>query len=561
MPLRPLKSIGTWGIVCITISLVVALPLVTVLASVFQSSDGEWQHLAETRLGDYVSNTLWLAAGVLTLAVVAGTASAWLIETCDFFGRGVLRWMLLLPLAVPAYLSAYAYTDLLQFSGPVQTWLRQTLNWGRRDYWFPDVRTIGGAAIIIGLSLYPYVYLAARTAFAEHAGAAMEVGRTLGRGPWWCFFKVALPLVRPAVVAGSALVLMETLADFGAADYCAVDTFATGIYRAWRSLESPVAAAQLSALLLSAVAVLLMLDLLARQRRRFHNVTRAGRFYRRTTLGLIGTVAALLVCGLPVAFGFVGPALIFTHMALTQGDSRAAEVVTRYGFNTLWLASVSGLVAAVLALLVAFGRRISKGKIVRLSGRFAALGYAVPGTVIALGLLVPLGWLDHRINDVTRGLFDTTVGLVFTGSVLAVLLGYQTRFLGVALGMVESGFLRVRQTVDDAARSLGARGSRLLIRVHVPLLKSSLIAATLLVFVDVTKELPATLMLRPANFETLAVRVYQLASDERLEEASFGALAIIGVGLLPVIVLSTLLDPRRKPEVATPDMTVLPDDE
>ncbi len=517
----------------------------TVLASVFQSSDGEWQHLAQTRLGDYVRNTLMLAIAVVTLALAVGSASAWLIETCDFPLRKTLRWMLLLPLAVPAYLSAYAYTDLLQFSGPVQSGLREAFDWGRRDYWFPEVRSVGGAAVIIALSLFPYVYVAARTAFAEHATAAMEVGRTLGRGPWRCFFTVALPLVRPALVAGSALVLMETLADFGAADYCAVDTFATGVYRTWRGLESPVAAAQLSAVLLGAVAVLVLLDLLARRRRRFHGVSRASRPVRRVRLGVVGSTAAVIVCGLPVLLGFIVPAGVFAHMAWTSGDARAWEVVTHFGFNTLWLAAASGVVAGVLALLVAFGRRVSTSPGIRAAGRFAGLGYALPGTVVAVGVLVPLGRLDHGINDLTRHLFDWRPGLILTGSVAAVMLAYQTRFLGVALGMIESGMLRVRQSVDDAARSLGTSGGKLLVRVHLPLLRGSLLAAMLLVFVDVAKELPATLMLRPFNFETLAVRVYQLASDERLEEASLAALAIIGVGLVPVIVLSTLLENRQ----------------
>ncbi|MEM7808814.1 MAG: iron ABC transporter permease [Planctomycetota bacterium] len=537
---------GVWPATCFAVSAIVAIPLLTVLASVFQSSDGEWQHLAETRLGDYVRNTLWLAVSVVTITLVVGTATAWLIETCDFPGRKTFRWMLLLPLAVPAYLSAYAYTDLLQFSGPVQTSLREAFGWGRRDYWFPEVRSVGGAAVILALSLFPYVYVAARTAFAEHAASAMEVGRTLGRGPWRCFLTVALPLARPALAAGGALVLMETLADFGAADYCAVDTFATGIYRTWRGLESPVAAAQLSAVLLGVVSLLVLVDLLARRHRRFHGVSRTSRPMRKVRLGWRSATAAIVVCGLPVVLGFVLPALIFGHMAWTAGDARAREVVLDFGFNTLWLAAASGVIAGGLALLVAFGRRVSKSRTVRSAGRFAGLGYALPGTVVAIGVLVPLGWLDHAFNDATRTLFDWRPGLIFTGSVLAVMLAYQTRFLGVALGMVESGMTRIRRNVDDAARSLGTSGGRLLVRIHLPLLRGSLLAAMLLVFVDVAKELPATLMLRPFDFETLAVRVYQLASDERLEEASLGALAIIGVGLLPVIVLSGLLESRRR---------------
>ena len=301
-------------------------------------------------------------------------------------------------------------------------------------------------------------------------------------------------------------------------------------------------------MLLGGVAALVLVELLARRGARFHAVT-TRQVLRPARLGPIAATLAFLACLAPVAVGFAGPALIFTHMAATVGDARAAEVVVDFGPNTLKVALIGSALAVALALIVAYGRRLG-GPIARAAGRFAASGYAMPGTVVAVGLLAPLGWLDHRINDLTRSLFDWTPGLVLTGSVFAVVLGYQTRFLAVALAMVESGLTRVRRSVDDAARSLGATGAGLLFRVHLPLLRGSLLAAGLLVFVDVAKELPVTLMLRPFNFETLAVRVYQLAGDERLEEAAFGALAIIAVGLVPTIVLSNLLDRPRGPNAA-----------
>ncbi|MEM6313642.1 MAG: iron ABC transporter permease, partial [Planctomycetota bacterium] len=521
-----------WALACVAISLLVALPVLSVLASLLAGFDENWTHLVETRLGSYLWQTAVLAVGVAVIALVVGTSTAWLVTMCSFPGRGVMRWLLLLPLAVPGYLAAYAYTDALQFSGPVQTWLREIFDWGRRDYWFPPIRSLGGAVVILGFTLYPYVYLAARTAFAEQSGVALEVGRTLGRGPWHGFFRVALPLARPSIVAGLTLVLMETLADFGVADYCAVDTFATGVYRTWKGLESPTTARQLSSVLLGFVALLVGLELLARRRAKFHQITHRRTDLRPQPLGRSRGLLALAVCALPVTVGFVGPAGLFVHMAITEGDARAWDVLVDHAPNTLLLATIAGGIAVVLALLVVYGRRLRQTPTTAVAKRFAGFGYALPGTVIAVGLLAPLGWLDHRLNDLARWLTGTTPGLLITGSIVAVVIGYQVRFLGVAIALIDGGLGRVRRGMDDAARALGSGGWRLLVRVHLPMLRASLAAALLLVFVDVAKELPATLMLRPFNFETLAVRVYQLASDERLEESAFGALAIIGIGLV-----------------------------
>ncbi|MEM6459963.1 MAG: iron ABC transporter permease [Planctomycetota bacterium] len=531
-----------WSLLSLAVCGVVALPTLGVLGSVFMPGGEEWRHLVETRLGTYTRNSLWLVLIVCTAAAVIGTAAAWVVTAFDFPGRRLLYWALLLPLAVPAYLSAYALTDLFQFSGPVQTALRETFGWSRRDYWFPEVRSLGGAAAILTFSLYPYVYLAARTAFVEQSSGALEVARTLGRGPWRGFFTLALPLARPSIAAGTLLVAMETLADFGAVDYCAVDTFALGVYRTWRSLESPVTAAQLSAVLLSVVALLVFAELLARRRARFFQLTTRRQPVRRQRLGAWGSVAALLVCGLPVALGFGLPAGVFVHMAWTTGDARAWEVVRDFTGNSVGLAAAASALAATLALVVVYGRRLGGGVVNAVAGRVAGLGYALPGTVIAIGLLIPLTWVDHRLNAAADAAFGWRPGLILTGGVAAVVLGYQCRFLGVALAMLDASLGRVRPTLDDAARTLGATRLRMVLRVHLPLLRSSVAAAVLLVFVDVVKELPVTLMLRPFNFETLAVRVYQLASDERLEESAFGALVIIGVGLLPVVILSRLID-------------------
>lgn len=536
-----------WTLLCLAISLVVALPVLVILYSLTQDSQGEWAHLAQTRLPGYLRNTALIGVSVCAITAVVGTTTAWLVTTCQFPGRRVLSWALILPLAVPAYLAAYAYTDLFQFAGPVQTALRDAFGWAQGEYWFPDLRTTGGAIFILSVTLYPYVYLAARTAFLEQSACSLEVARTLGCGPWRAFGSVALPLARPSIAAGTALVLMETLADFGAVDYCAVDTLATGVYHTWRSLENPTAAAQLASVLLGIVALAIAIEAIARHRARHHQLSNTLRHVKRQPLGRVGSIAALAVCTAPLLAGFALPVGTFVHKAITAGDQRAVEIAIDHGTNSLILASIACVAAVLFAAVIAYAHRLSRGPITALSAKLAGLGYALPGTVLGLGLLIPLTFLDHKLNDLTLWLYDDIVGLVFTGSIFAMLLGYQTRFLGVALAMIQSAFGRVKPSIDDAARTLGSSRLRLVLCIHLPLLRASVLAAALLVFVDVIKELPATLMLRPFNFDTLAVRTYQLASDERLDQAAFSALLIVCIGLIPVVVLSLLLtDPKRR---------------
>ena len=521
-------------------SLVVAVPVLVIFSSIFRSSDGVWTHLVETRLSIYATNTALLALGVCLVAGVLGVSSAWILATYRFPGSRLLGWAQLLPLSVPAYLSAYALSDLFQFSGPVQTWLRDRFDLNAGDYWFPQIRSLGGAIFILSLALYPYVYFAARVAFLEQSRAALEASRTLGRGPLATFVLVGLPLARPAIAGGLMLVLMETVADFGAVDHLAVDTFATGIYRTRFALESPVGASQLSAVLLSALFMLIGLEWLLRRGRRYHRT--GTRCYRPEGISMKGlaVIPALVVCVLPVLLGFALPALRLGQLAIEGGDTRDGGLLLGLAFDTAWLAMLAAVIAVVLAVVIGYASRVYRGASTSIPATIARSGYAIPGPVIALGLLIPLGWLDHRINDAWSGLVDGTwkPGLILTGSVIAMLIGYQTRFLAVSLSFVQAGFSRLNRNLDDAARTLGSGATRSLFGVHLPLLRRSLLAAGLLVFVDVAKELPMTLMLRPFNFDTLAVRVYELASDERLEEASTAALMIVLVGMIPVILLS-----------------------
>ncbi len=529
-----------WTIGAILASLVVVVPTIVIFSSVLRSSDGVWSHLVETRLPDYAGNTAVLTVGVCGLAGIVGVVTAWILSTYRFPGSRFLSWAQLLPLSVPAYLSAYTLADLLQFSGPVQTWIRERLDLTAGEYWFPQIRSVGGAIVVLSFALYPYVYFAARVAFLEQSRAMLEASRMLGRGPLATFALVGLPLARPAIVGGLMLVLMETVADFGAVDHLAVDTFATGIYRTRFALESPIGASQLSAVLLSALFVLLGLEWLLRRGRRYHRT--GSRCYRAAglALGRWSSLLAVILCVVPVLIGFALPAGRLAQLAIAQGDQRDGDMLAALARDTAGLGAMAAAGAVVLALVIGYAMRLRKGPTTAIPAGIVRAGYAIPGPVIAIGLLIPLVWLDHRVNDLWRGLFGDgwRPGLILTGSALAMLIGYQTRFLAVSLSLVEAGWSRVHRNLDDAARSLGAGTGRILLRVHLPLLRRSLVAAGLLVFVDVAKELPMTLMLRPFNFDTLAVRVYELASDERLGEASTAALLIVLVGILPVILLA-----------------------
>jgi iron(III) transport system permease protein len=534
-----------WLLASLAIATLIATPVVVVLASVFFDSEGMWEHLVETVLARYVVNTALLAAGVIVCTLLLGTSVAWAVTLCRFPGSRFFTWALLLPLAIPTYLAAYAYTDLLQFSGPVQSRLRDAFGWEYGDYWFPEVRSLPGAIVLFSLVLYPYVYLAARAAFLEQSVCVLEVSRTLGADPWRSFFRVALPLARPSLVAGASLVMMESVAEFGAVDYFAVDTFATGIYRTWMSRGSITAAAQLSACLLLFVAAAIVLERLSRRSARQHHATY--RYRELPSWPLRGWRAALAVaaCSMPILLGFVVPTAVFAWMTWRFPDPRARELFGELARNTFLLAAVASLLATGLALVIAYGNRLWPAAPMRLAAGVAGLGYAIPGGVIAVGILIPAVWLDHTLADVRDRLLGTTSGLWLTGTAAAMILGYQVRFMAVSLNFVTAGLTRIRTSLDDAARTLGASQRRVLLAVHAPLLRASLLAAALLVFVDVIKELPATLILRPFDFDTLAVRVYQLASDERLTEASTGALAIIVVGLAPVYLLSRAISRAR----------------
>ena len=514
----------------------VALPILAVGSFVFAGgTSATWAHLVATVLPDYTGTTLWLCAGVGLGVTLLGVGAAWLVTRHEFAGRALFEWSLVLPLAVPAYVMAYTYTDLLQYVGPVQTALREAFGWRRADYSFPEVRSTAGAVLMFSLVLYPYVYLMARTAFIERGGAMIEVARSLGLSPWQAFLRVSLPLARPAIAGGVALALMETLADFGTVSYFAVQTFTTGIYRAWFSLGDRVAAAQLAAVLLLFVVGVLALERASRGGRRFADTSLRRGVSGRVVLGGGRAALAVAACALPLVGGFLLPAGLLLRMALREGDAQFGERFIRLAGNSVLLAGVTALLALALALLIGYAARTERGATLRWAHRLAGLGYALPGSVIAVGVLIPVTRLDHALAAALQQVFGWQVGLLLTGSIAALVYACLVRYLTAAMQAVDSGLARITPAMDQAARSLGHTPAQTLRRVHLPLLRGPLLTAGLLVFIDVMKELPATLVMRPFNFDTLATQAYTLAADERLAEASTAALAIVAVGLLPMV--------------------------
>lgn len=526
----------------------VTLPVLAVLTQLLTVDTADtWSHLAGTVLPDYIGSTLFLCLGVGLGTSCIGVGAAWLVTRYDFPLRGSLEWALVLPLAVPGYVMAYTYTDLLQFVGPVQSTLRDAFGWTRADYWFPDVRSLGGAATLFALVLYPYVYMLARTAFLERAGGMLEVARVLGMGPWASFFRVSLPLARPAIAAGVSLALMETLADFGAVSYFGIQTFTTGIYRAWFALGDRAAAAQLACALLGFVVVVLSMERLSRRRARFHDTTlRRARLSAHRLRGWRAAVA-VMACLMPVGAGFVLPAALLLHMSLTQGDAQFGPRFIELACNSLTVSGLTAGLAVMLAVLLAYAARLHPHWLVQLTHRLGSLGYALPGTVIAVGVLIPVTRVDAALTTWLSEHVGWSGDLVLTGGIAGLVYACVVRFLTPAVQAVDAGLLKVTPSMDHAARSLGLTPAAVLRRVHFPLLRGSLLTAALLVFIDVMKELPATLVMRPFNFDTLATQAYTLASDERLAEASTASLAIVAAGLLPLIVLSREIARSRHP--------------
>ncbi len=525
---------------------VLSIPAFTIFLSIGSSTeDGVWQHLYDTLLWDYISQSLELMAGVGALVLVLGVIPAWLVTMTRFPGSRLLEWALVLPLAIPAYIIAYTYTGMLDVAGPVQTAIRNTFNVSYGEYWFPAVRSSGGAIVMLGLVLYPYVYLLSRVAFLEQSVCVLEVSRTLGASPSRTLFRVAIPLARPAIVAGLSLVLMETLADYGTVQYFGLSVFTTGIFRTWFGLGSSTAAAQLSVVLMLFILGLVLVEHWSRQQARYHHTSM--KYSRLPQIQLRGwrKIVAMVFCFSPLLAGFVIP---FIQLVLWTIETWA--IIDRSAFlqllaNSVELATIAALLTLFLGLVIAYGKRLQPTLLVRTGFRVLGLGYAIPGTVIAVGVLIPFAALDNTLDGWMRQQFDISTGLLLSGTLAAVLFAYAVRFLPIAMNTLDAGLGKIKPSLDDVGRSLGLGQLRILRRVHIPMLKTSLLTAALLVFVDVLKELPATLILRPFNFNTLAIRTYELANQERLAEAASSALMIVLAGIIPVLILSISISRSR----------------
>jgi iron(III) transport system permease protein len=527
-----------WLAAITAVVFLMALPIATTVWLAFSPKENIWPHLLATVLPNSLMQTLALMVGAGILTLVTGAGTAWLVTMYRFPGRALADRLLVIPLAMPTYIVAYCYVELLDFSGPVQSGLRALFGWqSARNYWFPEIRSLYGAIFVMSSVLYPYVYLSARASFVQQSVCALEVARTLGRTPLATLWSVALPLARPALAAGLALVLMECLNDLGAVQYLGVQTLSQSIYATWLQRSNLGGAAQIATVMLLLIFVLLTMERWARGGAKVHHTT--GRYRSipfQDLTGWRGLVAGAFAM-LPFVVGFLLPFLQLARNAVVYADAGLERGFFSAAKNSLVLAAISAGVAVLLALIIGYAKRIDPNQLTRLAARVSGLGYAIPGTVLALGLLIPLATFDNMIDAFFRSTIGISTGLLISGSMLALVLAYAVRFLAVALGSIESGLERISPNLDAAARALGETSFSALRRVHLPLLLPALGAAGLLVFVDSMKELPATLLLRPFNFETLATHVYSFAALEQFEEAALGALAIVVSGLVPVLLL------------------------
>ncbi|MDZ7807056.1 MAG: iron ABC transporter permease [Gracilimonas sp.] len=537
-----------WTLLSLGVALLISIPILTVVFSVFTPAGEVWSHLASTVLDDYIKNSLLLIIGVSTGVILLGVSSAWLITMTEFPGRKIFEWASILPFAIPAYLLAYIYTDFLDITGPLQNMIRNIFGLGIDEYWFPNIRSVEGAILIMSLAFYPYVYMLARSSFLEQSTALLEASRIMGYSTWQSFIRVALPVARPGIAAGLALALMETLNDFGTVQYFGVQTFTTGIYRTWFGLGERPAAAQLAAFLLAFIVVLLILERWSRNKISNEKAS-STRFKRLNRFELKGMRSALAfaVCFIPVLIGFIIPIILLLEMFFSNLDLMDFKFL-ELALNSFTVSAITGFLAVLLALVMAYSARLNPNRYVKIFNRVSSLGYAIPGSVIAVGVLIPFGLFDNTVDGFFRDQFGFSTGLLLSGTIFAMIFAYLVRFLSVSYGGVEASMEKITPNMDEAARGLGYRFSNVLRKVHIPMMSGGLLTAALLVFVDVMKELPATLIVRPFNFDTLAVQVYRYASDERLAESAGAALMIVLVGIIPVIIISRSIARSRKSE-------------
>lgn len=527
-----------WYAVALLSALMVLMPVGSLIVKALSADSNIWPHLSRTVLPLYIKQTAILMLGVGSLSILIGVSTAYLVARFDFIGRRWIEWALILPLAVPTYLIAYVYTDLLEYAGPVQQWIRAVFSFNNaRDYTFFEIRSMGGGIVTLALVLYPYIYLLARAAFLEQSPSILESSRILGANKQKTFWRVTLPLARPAIIVGVMLVLMEVLNDYGAVHHFAIQTFSEGIYDYWLGRDNIEGASQIALMMLLLIVFLMGAEQYSRrQQALFHKGT--PRKKPRTTLAPKYASLVLIMCLLPIVLGFLIPAGRLLFFSIVYFDLVNDQRLWGMAFNSLSISSTAALLTGVVAVFIAYARRLVDTPLAHGLGITAGLGYAIPGAVLAIGILVPFGWLDRNLNHLSQAWFGESIGLLFSGTMFILVFAYMVRFMAVAQGSVYAGLQKITPSMDHSAQTLGCNNLQLIRRVHFPLLKKSILTAMLIVFVDSMKELPATLILRPFNFDTLATHVYQFASDELLEETALAALLIILVGLLPIILLN-----------------------
>lgn len=543
-----MKSAGApgWSIAALAVCAVVTAPLVAILVQAMHSSGHTWPHLLSTVLPSATLTTFLLMLGVGAMTLAIGTGTAWLVTMYRFPGSRWLEWMLLIPLAMPTYIIAFCYLELFDYSGSIQTALRAVFGWqSASDYWFPEIRSLSGAIFMLSLVLYPYVYLTARASFLQQSVCVLEVSRTLGRSAWGCFWSVALPLARPALVAGVTLALMECLNDIGAVEFLGVQTLTVSIYSTWLERSSLPGAAQISIVMLIVVLGLLAAERMARRKQKYHHTTGKYRHLPEERLGPLGSALALTACIAPIVMGFALPASVLIGPALGSLAAGAGPDYLRAAWHSLSLALAAAAIAVILAVILTYACRITRSKLVHGATGLAGVGYAVPGTVLAVGLLAPLAAFDNSVDALMERMFGFGTGLLLSGTAFAIILACTVRFLAVSIGAIDAGMRKMSLNLDAASRTLGLTVTQTLWRVHLPILRPALGTAALLVFVDSMKELPATLLLRPFNFDTLATHVYTLATLDLFEDAALAALSIVAIGLAPVLLIHSTIAAGR----------------
>ncbi|ELZ1258629.1 iron ABC transporter permease [Vibrio fluvialis] len=531
-----------WKTSSVALATLLVLPILAIFFTAIGQTDDVFAHLMSTVMPTYAFNTVVLTLSVMALALLFGIPSAWLMAMCRLPGEKVLQWALVLPLAIPGYIVGYIFTGWFDYAGPIQVWLRAQTGWMAGEYYFPDIRSLAGASIVLALVLYPYVYLMCRAAFMEQNVSLLQSARLLKCSPWESFRRISLPLVRPSIAVALSLVAMETVGDFGTVSYFAVNTLTTAVYDTWMNYSNLTAAAKISAVMLVIVLLLLSAERYSRRRQKlYQSQFNSHEDFRYALRGWKKWLALLWCWGL-VCVAFIFPLLQLLSYAYTYFEQSWTAEFREYALNSLQVSLSAAVIGVAVALVVNFYNRLKSNRVSVALMRLSSMGYAVPGTVLAIGVMVPVLTLDHAVNDVAKAMQWGRPGLIFSGTMFAIIFALIVRFSAVAIGSIESSLNKISPSLDMAARTMGCQANAMLWRVHLPLVRRGALIAGLLVFIESMKELNAALLLRPFNFETLATYVYNYASDEHLELAALPAVLLVMVGLIPLVVVNRSLE-------------------